>query len=123
MQSFRDQVVQQFRGVQDRICGFLDSENGSKFREDNWEYDKGDGGGRTRVYEGGNLLEKGGVNFSGIWGSSLPPSAAANFRVPDGTPFFATGVSLVLHPHNPHVPTIHLNILRSRGCVLVRRWN
>ena len=110
MQSFRDQVVQRFRGVQEHICAFLDAENGSRFREDNWEYSKGDGGGRTRVYEGGSLLEKGGVNFSGIWGAALPPSAAAGFHISEGTPFFATGVSLVLHPHNPHVPTIHLNI-------------
>ncbi len=110
MQAFRDQVAQRFKGVQDRICAFLDSQNGIPFREDNWEYSKGDGGGRTRVYEGGSLLEKGGVNFSGIWGASLPPSAATGFQVSEGTPFFATGVSLVLHPHNPHVPTIHMNI-------------
>ena len=110
MKAFRDQVVQRLQGVQDRICAFVDSENGAGFREDLWEYPKGEGGGRTRVYESGTLLEKGGVNFSAILGSSLPPSAAAGFRVPDGTPFFATGVSLVLHPHNPHVPTIHMNI-------------
>ena len=110
MQDFRDQVTQRFRGVQDRICAFVDSQNGATFKEDNWKYAKGEGGGRTRVYEGGSLLEKGGVNFSAIWGSSLPPSAGAGFKIPEGTPFFATGVSLVLHPHNPFAPTIHLNI-------------
>ncbi|HAO98983.1 MAG TPA: oxygen-dependent coproporphyrinogen oxidase [Fibrobacteres bacterium] len=110
MKAFRDQVAERFRGVQDHICAFLDAENGTGFREDNWNYSKGDGGGRTRVYESGLLLEKGGVNFSAILGSSLPASAASGFRIPEGTPFFATGVSLVLHPHNPHAPTIHLNI-------------
>lgn len=110
MQSFRDEVAQRFRAVQDHICSYLDAENGERFREDAWEYDKGEGGGRTRVYDGGDLLEKGGVNFSALTGGSLPASAATAFRVPDGTPFFATGVSLVLHPHNPVAPTVHLNI-------------
>ncbi len=110
MQSFRDEVAQRFKAVQDHICAFLDAENGVRFTEDLWTYEKGDGGGRTRVYDGGDLLEKGGVNFSALTGASLPASAATAFRIPDGTPFFATGVSLVLHPHNPLVPTIHLNI-------------
>ncbi len=110
MRAFRDQAAERFRSVQDRICAFVDSENGTTFREDSWNYDKGEGGGRTRIYEGGALLEKGGVNFSAIRGSSLPASAAAGFHVPEKTPFFATGVSLVLHPRNPHVPTIHLNV-------------
>ena len=110
MQSFRDEVARRFMAVQDHICAFLDAENGVRFHEDNWTYDKGEGGGRTRVYAGGNLLEKGGVNFSALTGASLPASAATAFRIPDHTPFFATGVSLVMHPHNPLVPTIHLNI-------------
>jgi coproporphyrinogen III oxidase len=110
MRAFRDQAAERFRGVQDRICSFVDSENGTSFREDSWKYDKGEGGGRTRIYESGELLEKGGVNFSAIWGSSLPSSAATGFQVPEKTPFFATGVSLVLHPRSPWVPTVHLNI-------------
>src|SRR5690606_11289664 len=110
MQSFRDEVAQRFRAVQDHICAFLDAENGVRYHEDAWTYEKGDGGGRTRVYSGGDLLEKGGVNFSALTGASLPASAATAFKIPDGTPFFATGVSLVMHPHNPLVPTIHLNI-------------
>ncbi len=111
MQSFRDEVAQRFRAVQDHICSFLDAENGKRHHEDAWTYEKGEGGGRTRVYDdGGDLLEKGGVNFSALTGGSLPASAATAFRIPDGTPFFATGVSLVLHPRNPLVPTIHLNI-------------
>src|SRR5690606_3364282 len=110
MQSFRDEVAQRFRAVQDHICAFLDAENGARFHEDLWTYEKGDGGGRTRVYDGGDLLEKGGVNFSALTGASLPASAATAFKIPEGTPFFATGVSLVMHPHSPLVPTIHLNI-------------
>jgi len=110
MRAFRDEIAQRFQAVQDHICAFVDKENEQSFREDNWTYATGEGGGRTRVYEGGTLLEKGGVNFSAITGLSLPASAATAFRIPDGTPFHATGVSLVLHPRNPHVPTIHLNI-------------
>lgn len=110
MQTFRDEVTRRFQSVQDSLCAFVDSENGTGFREDLWDYPKGGGGGRTRVYESGRLLEKGGVNFSAIMGSSLPASAATGIQVSEGTPFFATGVSLVLHPHNPFVPTVHLNI-------------
>ncbi len=110
MQSFRDEVAQRFRAVQDHICAFLDAENGVRYHEDAWTYEKGNGGGRTRVYDGGELLEKGGVNFSALTGASLPASAATAFHIPEGTPFFATGVSLVMHPHSPLVPTIHLNI-------------
>ncbi len=106
---FRDIVTRRFREVQDGICVFLDGENGAVFREDAWDYAAGKGGGRTRIWENGSLLEKGGVSFSAIEGAALPSSAAAAFRVPEG-PFFATGVSLVLHPRNPHVPTVHLNI-------------
>lgn len=104
------QIQEGFKEVQDGICDFLTEEDGQKYSEDNWDYDKGDGGGRTRVWEHSNLLEKGGVNFSGIRGTSLPAAAATQIQVPDGTPFLATGVSLVLHPWNPHVPTIHMNI-------------
>ncbi|MDZ4858102.1 MAG: oxygen-dependent coproporphyrinogen oxidase [Candidatus Hydrogenedentes bacterium] len=99
-----------YRGVQDRISGFLSAQDGVACREDRWDYDKGDGGGVTRVWENANFIEKGGVNFSAIHGSSLPPAAATSFKIDPGTPFFATGVSLVIHPHNPHLPTIHMNI-------------
>lgn len=99
-----------FRDVQDHICAFMNSEDGVPFTEDNWNYEKGNGGGRTRVWEHANLLEKGGVNFSAIRGTSLPQAAATQFEISPDTPFLATGVSLVLHPWNPHVPTIHMNI-------------
>jgi coproporphyrinogen III oxidase len=99
-----------FRGIHDRIATFLVEADGTVFREDSWTYEKGAGGGVTRIWEGGPLIEKGGVNFSAIRGMSLPASAATQFNIAPDTPFVATGVSLVIHPWNPHVPTIHLNV-------------
>ena len=104
------QIQDGFKDIQDLICNFLSDEDGVRYTEDLWDYHKGTGGGRTRVWEHANVLEKGGVNFSAIHGDSLPPSAATQFQVPQGTPFLATGVSLVIHPWNPHIPTIHMNI-------------
>jgi coproporphyrinogen III oxidase len=103
-------IQQEFKNVQNDICAFLDENNDKPYREDLWEYEKGNGGGITRVWSGGDLIEKGGVNFSAIRGTSLPPSAATQFDIPEGTGFLATGVSLVIHPWSPFVPTIHLNI-------------
>ncbi len=105
-----EHIQSEFRNVQDHICAFLNDADGVPFREDAWDYGKGSGGGRTRVWEHAKLLEKGGVNFSAIQGASLPPAAATEFKLAPGTPFLATGVSLVLHPWNPYVPTIHMNI-------------
>lgn len=99
-----------FRQVQDKICDFLSEADGVRYTEDRWDYHKGGGGGVTRVWEHARLLEKGGVNFSGIQGESLPPSAATQFQIDPDTPFLATGVSLVIHPWNPRIPTIHMNI-------------
>jgi coproporphyrinogen III oxidase len=107
--THKDAVTQAFRAVQDHICGFLSGED-RPYREDAWNYASGSGGGITRVWEEGPLLEKGGVGFSAIEGTSLPPSAATQFKIPPGTPFYASGVSLVMHPRNPHVPTVHMNI-------------
>jgi coproporphyrinogen III oxidase len=109
MADFKDTVTATFRKVQDTICAFL-SEADAPCREDAWSYATGSGGGITRVWEEGPLLEKGGVGFSAIEGNSLPPSAATQFKIPPSTKFFATGVSLVMHPRNPHVPTVHMNI-------------
>ena len=93
--------------LQDRICAALQTEDGgTPFVEDAWERPAG-GGGRTRVMENGNLIEKGGVNFSHVFGSGLPPSASAHRPELAGRGFEALGVSLVIHPHNPHVPTSH----------------
>lgn len=99
-----------YRAIQDRISAFLAEQDGSPYIEDVWSYSRGDGGGVSRVWENSKLIEKGGVNFSAIRGDSLPQAAASAFHLPFGTGFFATGVSLVIHPWNPHVPTIHMNI-------------
>lgn len=84
------------------------------YREDRWSYNKGSGGGRTRVWEGStqDVLEKAGVNFSLVSGAQLPKSSIGNNAAEQASvePFTATGVSIVLHPSNPMVPTIHMNI-------------
>ncbi len=99
-------AVDFFRGLQDRICAGLEQADGARFREDTWER-PGGGGGRTRVIENGGVFEKGGVNFSEVFGELSPEFAK---QMPgDGLTFTATGVSLVLHPHSPHVPTVHMN--------------
>ncbi len=95
--------------LQDRICNALGREDGCGFREDAWERPEG-GGGRTRVLEEGNLIEKGGVNFSHVYGDGLPPSATASRPELAGCTYEAMGVSLVIHPHNPYVPTSHANV-------------
>lgn len=105
-----DQIAAGLRGVQDHITEFLTQADGNPCREDRWDYDKGSGGGVTRIWEHSDLFERGGVNFSAIHGDSLPSAAATKFKIPDGTPYFATGVSLVIHPWNPHIPTIHMNV-------------
>lgn len=93
--------------LQDRITSKLEEVDGAaKFREDLWERPEG-GGGRTRVIENGNVFEKGGVNISAVHGS-LPKAMQSYFNVGD-VDFFACGLSLVLHPKNPFVPTVHAN--------------
>jgi coproporphyrinogen III oxidase len=96
-----------FRGLQDRICAALEVADGdARFREDTWQRDGG-GGGRSRVVENGAVIEKGGVNFSEVYGEMSPEFAKS---IPGkGTRFTATGISLVIHPRNPHVPTVHAN--------------
>ena len=97
-------------GLQDSICSALESEDGKAgFREDSWSRTEG-GGGRTRILEDGAVFEKAGVAFSHVEGTALPPSASA--RRPDiaGKPWSAVGVSLVIHPRNPFVPTSHANV-------------
>jgi len=92
--------------LQDDICSTLEDEGTARFREDEWEREEG-GGGRSRVLEGGDLFEKAGVNVSAVHGP-LPERMAAALDV-DPAPFFATGLSVVVHPRNPHVPTAHAN--------------
>jgi len=105
-------IADGFRQVQDTICQFLKNATGENYHQDEWKYQdykpNGSGGGITRVWES-DILEKGGVNFSAIHGTNLPASAVPNFKGPFPH-FFATGVSLVIHPRNPHIPTVHLNI-------------
>jgi len=95
--------------LQDRICGALERIDGARFHEDSWNRAAG-GGGRTRVLTGGTVFEQAGVNLSRVSGSELPPSATANRPELAGQPFTALGVSLVVHPHNPYVPTSHANV-------------
>jgi coproporphyrinogen III oxidase len=95
--------------LQDSICEALQKEDGEAFREDSWEREEG-GGGRSRVLEEGALFEKAGVNFSHVFGSRLPASATAQRPELAGRSFQAMGVSLVIHPRNPYVPTSHANV-------------
>ncbi|HTL68796.1 MAG TPA: oxygen-dependent coproporphyrinogen oxidase [Lacunisphaera sp.] len=95
--------------LQDRICAGLAVEDGGRFREDEWTRPEG-GGGRSRVLEGGAVFEKAGVGFSHVSGRALPPSATASRPELAGQPFHALGVSLVIHPRNPYVPTSHMNV-------------
>lgn len=102
-----DQCVEFFRGLQDRICAALEAADGTaRFREDSWQR-PGGGGGRSRVIAEGAVFEKGGVNFSEVYGEF--PADFAKSLPGDGTQFTATGVSLVLHPRSPRVPTVHAN--------------
>ncbi|WP_410014102.1 oxygen-dependent coproporphyrinogen oxidase [Sodalis sp. C49] len=95
--------------LQDRICHALAAEDGGAFREDLWTRDEG-GGGRTRVLRQGQVFEQAGVNFSHVEGARLPASASAHRPELAGRSFQALGVSLVVHPHNPYVPTSHANV-------------
>ncbi|OGI42521.1 MAG: coproporphyrinogen III oxidase [Candidatus Muproteobacteria bacterium RBG_16_64_11] len=97
-------------GLQDRICGALETEDGAqKFREDAWDRPEG-GGGRTRVLAESTVFEQAGVNFSHVHGKNLPASATAHRPELAGRSFQALGVSLVIHPRNPYVPTSHANV-------------
>ncbi len=97
-------------GLQDTICDALArADGGGVFIEDRWERPAG-GGGRSRVLKNGALFEQGGVNFSEVHGTALPPSASAHRPELAGAPWSAFGVSLVLHPRNPYVPTTHMNV-------------
>ncbi|WP_096584359.1 oxygen-dependent coproporphyrinogen oxidase [Nostoc cycadae] len=95
--------------LQDEITQALTELDGvGEFQEDAWERPEG-GGGRSRVLREGKIFEQAGVNFSEVWGSHLPPSILAQRPEAEGHQFYATGTSLVLHPRNPYVPTVHLN--------------
>ena len=104
------QAVKQFLlDLQERICQQLSAIDGAVFQEDNWQRQEG-GGGRSRVLRNGRVFEQAGVNFSHIQGASMPASATAHRPELAGRSFEAMGVSLVIHPNNPHVPTSHANV-------------
>lgn len=107
MDTLRQQAAAYFRDLQDRICtGLAEVDGGPGFREDSWER-PGGGGGRTRVLVEGGVFEKAGVNFSEVFGQMSPEFAK---QIPgEGLDFTAAGISLVLHPRNPLVPTVHAN--------------
>lgn len=96
--------------LQNRLCAFLEKEeNGIRFNEDQWQHGEG-GGGITRVLAEGVVIEKGGVNFSHVFGKRLPEAASKRYPALTNTSFQALGVSLVIHPRNPYAPTCHFNV-------------
>ena len=95
--------------LQARIVAAFEAADGLPFRTDAWERPEG-GGGISRLIEEGKVLERGGVNFSHVLGSQLPPSASAHRPELAGRRWEAMGVSLVLHPRNPYAPTVHMNV-------------
>ena len=108
MTNFRNQVKNYFKSLQSEICKKLSqTDSKSKFSRDKWKKQKG-GGGITRVMLNGNVIEKGGVNFSAVSGK-LPERIAKDFNVPQIN-YFATGISIVIHPFHPFVPIIHANL-------------
>lgn len=104
----KNTISQWFQQLQGEICLSLEKADGSgKFINDHWERQEG-GGGLTRVIVNGAAIEKGGVNYSAVYGPT-PEKILKALNLPQAN-FFATGVSIVLHPHNPHVPIIHMNV-------------
>ncbi|WP_028980214.1 oxygen-dependent coproporphyrinogen oxidase [Sporocytophaga myxococcoides] len=104
----RIEIENFFKGLQDRITKALEKCDGkASFEEDNWTRAEG-GGGRSRVIQNGNVFAKGGVNFSAIWGPA-PEKITKALQV-NGNEFYATGVSIVIHPQSPMVPIIHMNV-------------
>ena len=104
-----DQVKTFLLELQELIVERMEQVDGKKFRRDSWQRPEG-GGGTSCVIEEGNVLERGGVNFSHVFGPNLPPSASAVRPELAGRSFEAMGVSLVFHPRNPYAPTVHMNV-------------
>lgn len=110
-----DRVRDYLTGLQDRICAAVEAIDGSaRFAEDLWQREEG-GGGRTRILRDGAVFEQAGIGFSDVSGSRLPPSASAHRPELAGATWRACGVSLVFHPHNPHIPTTHANVRYFRA--------
>ena len=111
IESVRDYLT----GLQDRVCATVEAvDGGARFVEDAWRREEG-GGGRTRILRDGALFEQAGVGLSDVSGKSLPPSASAARPELAGASWRAVGVSLVLHPRNPYVPTTHANVRHFRA--------
>ncbi|WP_420473163.1 oxygen-dependent coproporphyrinogen oxidase [Noviherbaspirillum sp. ST9] len=114
MTTSPDTVKAYLLDLQKRIVAALEEVDGKQFITDQWERPHGtspiNGGGISRILEEGNVLERGGIGFSHVSGSSLPPTAAANRPEIAGRNWEAMGVSLVLHPRNPYAPTSHMNV-------------
>jgi coproporphyrinogen III oxidase len=109
----KEQITDWFKSLQDTICNALEQEDGkAKFKEDIWVREEG-GGGRTRIIQHGHAIEKGGVNFSAVHGilpQQIVSELLTNNHQPSTINFYATGVSIVIHPNNPMVPIIHMNV-------------
>jgi len=104
------EVERYLRALQDRICAALEAEDGgAKFRSDEWQREAG-GGGVTRIVADGTVFERAGVGFSAVFGGELPPAASKQRPELAGRKWKALGVSLVIHPRNPYVPTAHCNV-------------
>ena len=104
----KEQIAEQFKALQDTITQTIENTDGNAtFQEDIWKRNEG-GGGRSRVLANGRIIEKGGVNFSAVHGS-LPDKIKTKLQI-NSDEFFATGVSLIMHPENPHVPIVHMNV-------------
>jgi coproporphyrinogen III oxidase len=107
--SRRERVTVMLREGQARLIEAFEAlEPTVRFGTHTWERPDG-GGGTARIIEGGEVFERGGINFSAVHGAAVPPSLAATHPGSEGKPFFATGVSMVLHPQNPYAPTFHAN--------------
>jgi coproporphyrinogen III oxidase len=115
MEINKENITEWLKTLQDNICNALEAEDGlAKFKEESWTREEG-GGGRSRVIENGNVIEKGGVMFSAVSGKTpdflfKEKEHSASGESHQGTTFFATGVSIVIHPQSPLVPIIHMNI-------------
>jgi coproporphyrinogen III oxidase len=104
----KDQIAEAFQQLQDKITSALEQTDGkAKFTEDFWIRNEG-GGGRSRVLENGKIIEKGGVQFSAVHGK-LPEKIKQKLKL-ESDQFFATGISLIMHPESPHIPIIHMNV-------------
>ena len=105
-----EHVIEFLTLLQDEICtGIANADGAQTFTEDNWQREQG-GGGRTRVLTNGAVFEQAGVNFSHVFGEEMPASATAHRPELKGRTFQACGVSLVIHPNNPFIPTTHANV-------------